>query len=381
MQFPASSGIMDAVWRVTCLMGAAVCLWMGFSLFERGTDFNQFYAAAQLAGSGHLYDFESIQALELQHSNHPIPFGRFPVYAVLMKPLTVFGYRYARGIWMLINLAAMAGFALLWPSGRRRDLCMMLCWSCPAAILLSTGQDTALFLFFVAAGLRLLQLKRDAAAGLIFSLCAAKIHLALGIPIFLLARKRWGALAGGLAGGLLQLAISTAAEGPQWLTKLWRLSAISDFSPSPEKMPNLLGLTHALPFGIGLEALLGMLSLAAVWIVARRSPLAIGATAAVAAGLLVSHHAYVYDGLLLLPAVALLLRLPAKETLRYAALALCTPIPYLLLMQEHGSWAVAQLAINGVNLSLLAMLALHALKRSAPELQTRRAYRVPAAGI
>src|ERR1039458_25999 len=101
--------------------------------------------------------------------------------------------------------------------------------------------------------------------------------------------------AGGVAGGLGQLAISFAAEGWEWPARLLQLSSISDFSPSPSKMPNLLGLTHGLPYGGGVEAVLALLALAAVWVISRRSALTIGATAAVIGGLLVSHHAYVYD--------------------------------------------------------------------------------------
>lgn len=335
---------------------------MAFSLFERGGDFNEFYSASQLAGTGHIYDWQQVQEHELRNGSNPIPFGRLPVYGVLLKPLTMLPYRYARAAWLLLNLAALIGFASLWPVKRRQDAILMVCWSVPAAVLLSTGQDTALFLFFVTAGLRLLQTKRDFAAGLVFSLCAAKFHLALGIPIFLLARRRWGALAGGLAGGLAQLAISFAAEGPEWPARLWRLSAISDFSPNPAKMPNLAGLTHVLPFAGAVEGLLAVLALAAVFIVARRSTLLAGATAAVTAGLLASHHAYVYDALLILPACALILQLPAPKALRYGALLLAVPVPYLLLMQEHGRWIVAQLAINGVGLWLLALLAWHALR-------------------
>jgi len=356
---------MGAVWRVTCLIGACVCLWIGFSLFERGTDFNQFYAASELAGSGHMYDWDRIQELELRNGAHAIPFGRLPVYGVLLKPATVLTYNYARVAWLLVNLAAMIGFAMLWPVRRRQDAIMMLCWSCPAAILLSTGQDTGLFLFFVTVGLRLLLSKRDFAAGLVLSLCAAKFHLALGIPVLLLARRRWGALAGGVAGGLAQLAISFAAEGREWPARLWQLSSISDFGPSPAKMPNLLGLTHGLPYGGGIEAVLALLTLAAVWIVSRRSAPTVGATAAVIGGLLVSHHSYVYDGVLLLPACALALRLPAPKALRYGALLMCVPIPYLLLMKEHGLWVVAQVSINGFALLLLGLLAVHGLRRSA----------------
>lgn len=369
------------MWHLTCVIGACVCLWIGFSLVERGGDFSQFYSASQLAGSGHIYDFDSIRELELRNGTNPIPFGRLPVYGVLMKPLTLLPYSCARWAWLLVNLAALVGFATLWPMRSRRDAIMMLCWSCPAAILLLTGQDTGLFLFFVTVGLRLLQSNRDFAAGLVFSLCAAKFHLALGIPIFLLARRRWGALGGGLAGGVVQLAISFAAEGRDWPVRLWHLSATSDFSPATSKMPNLLGLTHGLPYGGVVEAGLALLALAAVWIIARRSALTIGATAAVTAGLLVSHHAYVYDAVLVLPAVAMALRLKAPRVLRYAALALCVPIPYLLLMKEHGVWVAAQIGINGFGLILLGLLALHGLRAPAAKLQTQTACHVPAAGI
>lgn len=351
--------------RIAGLIGAAVCLWIGFSVFERGGDFNEFYSASKLAGTGHIYDWDRIQKLELRNGSRTIPFGRLPVYAVLFKPFTVLPYRYARAAWLIVNLAALMGFALLWPVRRRWDAILLLCWSCPAAILLSTGQDTGLFLFLVTMGLRLLQSKQDLAAGLVLSLCAAKPHLALGIPIFLLARRRWGALAGGLAGGLIQVAVSFAAEGPAWPARLLELSKISDFSPSPAKMPNLLGLTHVLPYAAALEAALAVLVLAAVWMISRRSPLTLGATAAVIAGLLVSHHAYVYDAVLLLPACALALRMPAPKALRCAALLLCIPIPYLLLMKEHGMWIGAQLSIHGFCLWLLALLAVHALRRSA----------------
>ena len=109
------------MWRVTCLIGACVCLWIGFSLFERGTDFNQFYSAAKLAGTGHLYDWGRLQELELRNGAHPIPFGRLPVYAVLLKPLTALSYNQARVAWLLVNLAALIGSAVLWPVRRRQD--------------------------------------------------------------------------------------------------------------------------------------------------------------------------------------------------------------------------------------------------------------------
>jgi hypothetical protein len=130
-------------------------------------------------------------------------------------------------------------------------------------------------------------------------------------------------------------------------------------------MPNLLGLTHWIPFGFYVEAALALLALAAVWLVARRSPLTVGATAAVTAGLLVSHHAYVYDAVLLLPGVALALRLRAPKFLRQWALLVAIPFPYLFLIVGRWGWVAAQPIINGFSLSLLGLLAFHALKRFA----------------
>src|ERR1039457_4750154 len=130
-------------------------------------------------------------------------------------------------------------------------------------------------------------------------------------------------------------------------------------------VPHQGTMGDTLPYGGGVEAVLALLALAAVWVISRRSALTIGATAAVIGGLLVSHHAYVYDAALLLPACALVLRLPAPKALRYGALLLCVPIPYVLLMQEHGAWVVAQLSINGFGMLLLGLLAFHGLRVSA----------------
>lgn len=365
------------VFLITCLLGICVTGWMGLRI-SGGGDFNEFYSAAKLAGTGHIYDWDRIRELESANGPKPIPFGRPPVYALLLKPLTILSYRDARAIWLLLSGAALIGFAMLWPVRRRGKAVMMLCWSLPATVMLVFGQDTAFFLLFVTVGLRLLQSKRDFAAGLVFSLCGAKFHLALGIPVFLLARRRWGALGGGLAGALVQLAVSFAAEGWGWPARLLRLSSIGDFSPAPMRMPNLLGLTHSLPFGGYIEAVLALLALAAVWLIARRAPLTVGATAAVTAGLLVSHHAYIYDGVLLLPACALALRLPVPRMLRYWALLLCVPIPYVLLVLLRGGWQVAQVSINGFSLSLLGLMVLHGLRRQA---RARLSWRQAAPGL
>ena len=349
-----------------CVAGACICLWMGFSVSERASDFNEFYSASKLAGSGQLYDWQSIQAIEQAHGD-TIPFGRFPVYAILFKPLTLLPFAYARAAWLAINAVALILFAVLWPTARRDRLAMSLCWSCPAALLLSTGQDTGLYLFFVALGVRLLHDGRDFAAGLVLSLCAAKIHLALGIPVFLIAQRKWIAISAGALSGVGQLAISFAAEGRDWPAKLLHLASISEFSPAVQKMPNLFGLTFWLPYAGLIEACLAVAVLAAVWLISRSATPAAGATAAIVGGLLVSHHAYVYDAVLLLPALALAWELPVfAERLPYWVLFLWTPIPYLALMKDRLA-AIGQVSMSVFCLALLAALAARCLRAQTKE--------------
>jgi hypothetical protein len=321
---------------------------------NRGADFNQFHAAAILAGTGRLYDFASLSLLERAHHEHLVPFGRLPFYAVLFKPIALLPYESGRFVWMAFNLAALAGFAITWPLKPRNSF-VALFWSCPVWMLLNYGQDTALFLFFASLGLRLLFTRHDLTAGLVLSLCAAKFHLALAIPLFLAANRRWGALVGGTAGCLLILALSSAAEGPHWVSQLVSLSHRPDFNAAVWRLPNLAGLVHRLPAPLLAEIIFSAGALLAVWRVSQHAPLHIGMMTALAAGLLVSHHAQAYDCVLLLPALFAVLALPSPLVMRVWALVLLIPLPYLFLLNEQYS-EFARPVIVGFPMVLLMLL-------------------------
>ena len=349
---------------LVCLLGAWLFPWMGLTIPEPGTAFNQFYTAGKLVGTGQLYNFDRVQELERAHKQTLVPYGRLPFYAVAFKPLAVLPFGWARIAWAAVNLVALGAFGLLWPVERREDLIVTLCWSCPAALLISMGQDTGMYLAAFTVGLLLLGAGRDFAAGLVFSLCAAKFHLALGIPVLLIARRRWPAIWGGIAGGLIQLAISFAAEGRGWPGNLRDLSAISEFSPVPYKMPNVFGLVHRLPLSVVFETVLAVLVLAAVWHIARRSELPVAATAALAGGLLVGHHAYVYDSILLAPLIVLARQMGMPKPVRNWSLLLTSPVPYILLMMDRFA-GLAQVMIVGFSLIALGLLAMPAIMESA----------------
>ena len=342
---------------IACLSGTLAYTYIELNMRgNEGADFNQFRAAAKLAGTGRLYDYASIRAEEHTFHERVIPFGRLPFYAVVFKPIALLPYGWGRVAWWAINVLAIAGFAWMWPL-KPPFFVVALFWSCPMWMLLNYGQDTALFLVLAVAGLRLLVMKHDFAAGLVLSLCASKFHLAPAIPLFLAANRRWKAVAGGAVGGLLILAVSFLAEGLHWPAHLMELSRLPEFDPMPWRMPNLAGLVSGLPSALVLELTLAAAAMYAVWRICTRAPLEIGMMAALTGGLAVSHHSQAYDCVLLLPALFSALVLPSPNGLRLWALALLAPVPYLFLLDERLS-LLGRLLIVGFMMAWLSTLAI-----------------------
>jgi hypothetical protein len=316
-------------------------------------DFNQYYSAGKLVGSGRLYDWDSIRSVEIEQKIKAVPFGRIPAFAIAFKPLSALPYPVARTLWLCCGIAALAGFVYLWPFSSRAWASVAICWSAPVAMCLALGQDSVVFLFFVALGIRLLLGGHDVWAGLAFSACIAKPHLALLVPVLLIARLKWRALLGGVAGCTAAMLLSFAVEGKDWPYRLGTLARTPEFDPAAGRMPNLRGLLSLLGGGLAVEVALGLAVAAAVWFLCRSKPLATAGALVPAGGLLLSHHAYFYDALLLLPALLLAFQQPYPEWMRKWALVLLSPVPYLFLLTDAG--LAGQIAITGYTLALMAV--------------------------
>jgi hypothetical protein len=104
-----------------------------------------------------------------------------------------------------------------------------------------------------------------------------------------------------------------------------------------------------------------------IWFVIRHEPPSLGASLALAGGLLLSHHGYGYDAVLLLPALLLPFELPHGGWIKLWAVALFSPIPYYLLMnpKTDTDWA-GQVMISGYSLALIATLAV-----TTPQMEER----------
>ncbi|MGA2150399.1 MAG: glycosyltransferase family 87 protein [Bryobacteraceae bacterium] len=316
-------------------------------------DFNEFYAAGELAGTGHLYDWDAIRPLELKHGSRGVPFGRIPAFAAAFKPLSAMPYGLARSVWLCAGFAALAGVVVLWPLSRPERLAAAICWSVPAVMCLAFGQDSALLLFCVALGVNLLLKGRDFWAGVVLAGCAAKPHLMLLLPALLAARGKWKAILGGAAGAAGILLVSFAVEGTDWPARVLALSRTPEFSPAADRMPTLRGLLSVVGGSLVVEIAVCIGVVAGCWILGRRLALSAAVALALAGGLLVSPHAYGYDALLLLPALMLPFEANYPLWMRTWALILMTPIPYLILLSDNE--LPGHVAVSGYTLALLAI--------------------------
>ncbi len=321
---------------VICALGLAYCTCFAVMNKDRlGIDFNQFYAASHLAGTGHVYDWDALRKIEAQNAPE-VPTGRLPVVLYGHKILSRFSYPVARALWMALSIAALILVALTWPGARPRFMLMALTWSLPATVVVLFGQDVPFWLLFFTAGLLLLGRNRPWLAGVAFSLCICKFHLALGIPVMLAAQKRWRTLIAGAIGVLAWIASCFLIEGPGWPLAYLNISKIPEFSPAPERMPSLYGLASWLPWTTALELVSGMVVVWLLWGLCRGGQdLGMAGAAAAACGVLLAHHSYAGDCTLQIPLAILTIQRQAwRPWLKAWAVLTLTPASVVLIVWQ-----------------------------------------------
>ncbi len=317
----------NRVLAVVCAAGFALFLLPAIPALGGGWDFLPIYTAARLAGTHDLYNATAVHAAEIAFSGRTGPsllFTRLPFVAALAWPLGLLSWNAAHVAWMVLRLAAILGFLFLWPHTPRRVTTLACAWFVPLAGAIANGQDVPFLLLWLALAERLRE-RRPFAAGLILALCLAKFHLFLLLPVFLWIHRR-RLVPGFLAGCAALAGLCFAAGGLAWPQAYLALLRLPQINPGERAMPNLHAL--GLPFGAELALSLAVFAAAAIAIrrVSDRTALAV----TLAAGILLSYHAYFADLSLLLPAL-LVLPAPTPAFRRFAALAACALAPLLLL--------------------------------------------------
>jgi hypothetical protein len=352
------------------LLGILVCfLFNGFTMSRysplgwQGDDFPTFYAAGKLSGTGSLYDYPALRAIERQYrvGAFGLPFVRLPAQAWVLKPLAALPYRTARIVWLVATCAAAILFVFWWPAGRFDRRLALAAWFLPIANCILGGQDDVFSTLLGVAAARWLAAGRDSLGGFAIGSAFFKPNLGIGLAVFLLATRRWRAIGWATVAALLQIAVSFLAEGTGWL----RAYSQGFFEVADPVQPNLRGLAGMLPFGqIYAEIILAAIALVALWIASRRLDCFTSVALALATGLLTSHHANVYDITLAYPVVAT--AWTVSRAARLFSIPLLLPALYLLPYFANLSHAAFVVRHIGIVAALIGVMICVGARRATP---------------
>ncbi len=314
------------------------------------TDFMDLYAGGRLAFTHDLYVPAKVMEAELQAEGKYSPtrlFMRLPCFSLFYWPLAQLPYQAASRVWEALCGLSVAAFAMLWPARRRWHTAVACSWCLPLMMTVAEGQDIGFVLLAMAGSAMLLLRRRAGLAGAVASLCLAKFHLFLLVPVWICARKQWR-FARGLAAGCAGLgALCFVAGGMDWPLRYYALIREPGNNPYSEIMPNLHSLFSGLPHGGWMEVAGAAVVALAVWTVSRRQSAECGLAAALAGGILVAPHAYMADCAMAVPAVLLLMRRRGSFLPMQVLFAvLLAPVPWVLLMMGMGT--PARLAIGAM---------------------------------
>lgn len=191
-----------------------------------GGDFSTFWVASSLARAGEpgaAYDSPRLTAAAqaLFGTQAPLHWTYPPTFLCMVLPVSLLPYPAALAVWLLTGLGAFL-FIVYRLAPHPVTICLTLAF--PATFLnLITGQNGFLGAVLLGGGLLLLD-GAPFTGGLLFGLLTFKPHLAVLIPVALMAGRRWRALLGMVTAAVGLVAASTLILGPQvWVAFLKNL--------------------------------------------------------------------------------------------------------------------------------------------------------------
>jgi hypothetical protein len=161
-------------------------------------------------------------------------------------------------------------------------------------------------LLWIALAVRLCK-RRSWAGGIALSLCLAKFHLFLLLPVFLLSKGR-RLLPGAIAGAAALIVLSFAVAGWHWPVDYLAILRNPVINPDRAHPPNLHGLGLPPAGEAALTLVAAAISIAGI--LRSAPPVAFAVT--LAAGVLFSYHAGWHDLVVVLPAALLFIEAVRK---------------------------------------------------------------------
>lgn len=368
----------------------ALCLWtvcaVDFAtpgMFDRAgnlkfQDFLPLYVSAQLVAQGRaseIYDqqiiADSIQTVVGQPTRVRLPNLYGPQVALFFVPLTRFSFPTAARIWATASLLIyFACIYFVWKSCPALHPHFALVGICAVAFpplfhVFVRGQLSALVLACFAAAYLALRAQQNWLAGIALGCMVFKPQFLVAIPIILLLSRAWKTFAALTLSAAAQLAFARIYFGPavmhaylDTLRHISRIIGAAELSLAPIQMHSLRSFWSLLiPWTSSpwpqlslalyiLSSIVVIVLAAAAW--KSPAPLAVRFSALTLAAVLVNPHLFVYDLLVLAPALLLLTdsALTSPEPANSAALKSLIYLTFLLpLFGLLSQWTHLQLSV------------------------------------
>lgn len=314
---------------------------------QLGRDFINYWAGAKLAAGGHaaqVYDLDGFVVFQRAHTaaNAALKWYSYPPVTLLLSlPLAAFGFVTGLVVWLATGWLLNAQLL-------RRTLdapwAALAAFATPASLMnVLSGQNGAFTAALFGGAILTIQ-KRPWLAGALLGALCFKPHLALLVPLALIAGRQWRAfIAAGLS-ALLLCGASALLFGPG----IWRdfahnapinLSVLEtgiDFWP---RMPTAFATVmmagrglHAAWLAQAVCALAAVAVVVTVW--SRRAPIRVKGAVLILAGFLATPYAWDYDLVAVTFAVAWLVaegRATGFAPYEKTALALAIAQPFLVM--------------------------------------------------
>ncbi len=285
------------------------------------SDFMAFWSFPRFIAAhspGQLYNATTLTAFQQQlypgfHSFYPYLYP--PTLLLPLSWLKLLPFGPAELVWTLLGIAALGLSVRAMFPGRPWGVLAGLLASPAALICASTGETAFFTTALLLAGFAYLP-RRPLLAGLWFGLLTLKPQLGVLVPFFLLARGEWRAILSACATALLLSGLSCVVL-PANLWALWwhTLPAYQSSYFNAVKVLNLniiitpaanlvvLGASETVAWAV--QAICGIAMVALTIWAARRAPYRLAVAITLIASFLAQPHAYAYDSVAVIAALAL----------------------------------------------------------------------------
>ncbi len=283
---------------------------------DRSEDFLYYWVGSSLVLDGHantVYDFSTFQNILEDIAGKPFPVAWFypPVYLLFVSPLALMPYHAALAVWLVLPLIGVLILIYQIPPHSKT---IWLSMAFPATLLnLDYGQNGLLSAALLGWGL--FQLDRGPIlAGVFLGLLGYKPHIAVLIPLILVASRNWSALISTISTFLFTSVISLIVFGHEiWISffnigpaainviETGHLGFIQNWAimVTPFSMVRLMGFSLTLAY-IVQGSMMVLASGLTLWVWFRFKSMPVKGSVLALCALLFSPHAFEYDLVILL---------------------------------------------------------------------------------